>query len=424
MRSVELQKLHAGQYPIAEGIRDHRRVIVRAGRRFGKTSLFERTACKYATQDKRVGWFGPTYKLNLPTYRRVLNTLRPKVQSASKIDQLIELKGGGCVEFWTLQDEDAGRSRYYDLVLIDEASLVQKGMREIWEQSIAPTLLDRGGKAIIGGTPKGINPDNYFYQACTDKKLGWIEYHAPTSANPVLDPNEVAKLRDEYPPLVYQQEYLADFVDWRGSAFFSQDSLLVDGKGYEFVTDRPDYVFAVIDTALKDGLEHDGTGVVYFAKSSLGGPPLVVLDWDVIQIQGSLLEQWLPSVSQRLEQLAVDCRAFRGSHGVWVEDKGSGTVLIQQAQRRDIPCEAIGGELVAMGKEGRALNVSGRVFQGKVKLSEYALQKTTNYRGQTRNHLLEQVCGFRMGTKTPHTMDLLDCFTYGVAISLGNSDGY
>jgi hypothetical protein len=29
-----------------------------------------------------------------------------------------------------------------------------------------------------------------------------------------------------------------------------------------------------------------------------------------------------------------------------------------------------------------------------------------------------------MGEKTPHKMDLLDCFTYGCAIALGNSDGY
>ncbi len=421
--TVELQKLHAGQLPVAELIRDNKRVVVRCGRRFGKTLLLERTAAKAAYLGKRVGWFGPQYKLNTPTYKRLARALQPATVSRSKVDQIIETTKGGAVEFWTLENEDAGRSRYYDLVVLDEVSLVKRGMQEIWEQSIAPTLLDRQGAAIMAGTPKGIDQDNYFYRACTEKALGWLEHHAPTSANPMLNAEAVARLKDEYPALVYQQEYLAEFVDWNGSAFFAESSLLQDGKPVELPV-RVDSVFAVIDTALKDGLEHDGTAVLYCAKDSLGGPRLILLDWDVIQIEGALLEQWLPSVGMRLEQLAVEHKARTGSHGMWIEDKASGIVLIQQAQRKGMQVYPIDGALVAMGKEGRALNVSGHVYQGKVKFSQYAYDKTTNFRGQTRNHLLSQVCGFRLGTKTPHNQDLLDCFTYAVALGLGNSDGY
>jgi hypothetical protein len=77
-----------------------------------------------------------------------------------------------------------------------------------------------------------------------------------------------------------------------------------------------------------------------------------------------------------------------------------------------------------MGKDGRALNVSGYVYRGEVKVAQEAFEKVSNYKGQTRNHLISQVCGFRVGEKTAHQMDLLDCFTYGVGIGLGNSDGY
>ncbi|HDR9285160.1 TPA: hypothetical protein QDB46_000214 [Burkholderia multivorans] len=420
---VKLQELHAKQAEIGRAFNESRRVVIRCGRRFGKTTLLERCASKWAYNGLKVGWFGPTYKLNLPTYKRILRTVQPVVFSKSKIDQVIELNSGGCIEFWTLQDEDAGRSRFYDRVIIDEGSLVPKGLRSIWEQAIAPTLLDRKGHAIMAGTPKGIDPENFFYEACTDKSLGWREFHAPTASNPMLDPEAVAKLKDEYPALVYQQEYLADFVDWNGAAFFSENSLLVDGEPVDYPT-RCDQVFAVVDTALKDGLEHDGTAVTYFARNIITGTPLTILDWDVLQIEGALLESWLPTVAQRCEELAAQVGARQGSLGGWIEDKASGIVLLQQARRRSLPFHPIEEKLVDLGKEGRALSVSGYVHRGEVKISRYAHDKVTNYKGQTRNHLISQVCGFRLGTKTPHHQDLLDTFCYGVAIALGDSDGY
>jgi phage terminase large subunit-like protein len=422
-QTVKLQELHTKQAEIGRAFNENPRVVIRCGRRFGKTTLLERCASKWAYQGLRVGWFGPTYKLNLPTYKRILRTIQPIVVSKSKIDQVIETQKDGCVEFWTLQDEDAGRSRFYDRVIIDEGSLVPKGLKEIWEQAISPTLLDRQGKAVMAGTPKGIDPENFFYEACTDKTLGWQEFHAPTAANPKLDPQAVAKLIHEYPPLVYEQEFLAQFVDWRGSAFFSEVNLLENGQPVEYPS-RCDQVFAVVDTALKDGLEHDGTAVIYCARNKIAGHPLVILDWDVIQIQGALLEEWLPTVNQRLEDLARETSAREGNVGIWVEDKGSGTVLIQQAQRRELPVFPIEEKLVDLGKEGRALSVSGYVYRGDVKFSRYAYDKVTNYKGQTRNHLLAQVCGFRVGTKTPHHMDALDTFTYAVGIALGDSTGW
>ena len=137
-----------------------------------------------------------------------------------------------------------------------------------------------------------------------------------------------------------------------------------------------------------------------------------------------MLEDWLPHQLAHLEHLARVAVARDGSIGAWIEDKGSGTVLLQQAQRHGLDAQPIQGNLTAMGKEGRALNVSSYVHQERVKISKTALNKIVNFRGLSKNHLLSQVCGFRMGTKTPHGMDLLDCFTYAVAIALGDSDGF
>jgi hypothetical protein len=218
---------------------------------------------------------------------------------------------------------------------------------------------------------------------------------------------------------LYQQRPMASM----DSTLFLTESLLVDGQPVEY-PERCDQVFAVLDTALKDGLEHDGTAVIYCARNKIAGHPLIILDWDLIQIQAVFLDEWLPTVNQRLEHFADLTKARQGNVGMWIEDKASGIVLLQQAARRGLPAFPIDNELVRQGKEGRALSVSGHVYAGKVKFSRHAYDKVSRYKGQTRNHLLQQVCGFQLGEKTPHQMDLLDTFTYGVAISLGDSEGW
>jgi phage terminase large subunit-like protein len=237
------------------------------------------------------------------------------------------------------------------------------------------------------------------------------------------DPTYIDRLYSSGPPWLVRAWLEGDWDAQAGESFFTEQSILIEGRPCE-LPNRVDRVFAVIDTALKDTLEHDGTAVIYFAKNNLYGIPLIILDWDVIQIEGSLLEAWLPNVNRRLEEFAGQLKARYGSAGMWIEDKASGIVLLQQAVRKGLPAYPIDSKLTALGKEARAVDTSGYWYSGKVKISQHAYDKVTNYRGQTRNHFLSQVCGFRLGMKTPHNLDLLDCATYGMAIGLGNSDGY
>lgn len=420
-------KLHAGQRAIYRDL-GHRNVI-RCGRRFGKTSLLEARYAKRAIVGRKIGWFTPDYKLMRPTFARLRKMLRPVISTANKTDALIELHGGGLIEFWTLDNEDAGRSRDYDDVVIDEAGLIKKGLKDIIEQAIAPTLLDRRGTLTMAGTPKGIDPENFFFVACTEAGLkfdaetnpiGYREFHAPTRDNPTLDPEGVANLEKEYPPLVYQQEYLAEFVDWSGAAFFQLDKWLENGQPIE-APSKCDGVFAVIDSATKTGREHDGTAVIYFLRNKFTLPKLVILDWEIIQIEGALLEIWLPQVFANLEALALKHGAREGSLGSWIEDKSSGSVLLQKAEGKGWPAQAIDSRLTALGKDERAIGISGNHYRGEVKISREAHDKVTTYKETTRNHLRGQVIGFRIGDKDANKRedDLLDCYCYGVELALG-----
>jgi hypothetical protein len=151
---------------------------------------------------------------------------------------------------------------------------------------------------------------------------------------------------------------------------------------------------------------------------------LIILDYDIKQIEGAVLEEWLPSVFEHCEYLAGECHAQMGSLGVWIEDKNSGSILLQQGQRRGWNTNKIYSKLTQLGKTERAISVSGYVYRNQVKLSKFAYEKSVKYKGAVRNHLLNQVLMFTIGIKDQHEDDLLDAFTYAIAIALGDSGGF
>ena len=60
-----------------------------------------------------------------------------------------------------------------------------------------------------------------------------------------------------------------------------------------------------------------------------------------------------------------------------------------------------------------------------VKYSEHAFNKIVEHKQNPRNHLLDQVESFRIGDNhRRREEDLLDIFCYGIAMALGNSDGF
>lgn len=425
MTIIRLPTLHAGQVRIYNG--RTRLNAVRCGRRWGKTLDMITMAADGGAKGRKIGLFTPTHKQLLEPYEEIYRILEPIKTRASKNDGTIRTATGGIVDFWQLDDNPlAGRGREYDLAMIDEGAFTKPGqMMGIWQKSIKPTLLTRCGSAWVFSTPNGIDPENFFYQICHDEALGFTQFHAPTSDNPYVPEDELEKERITNPPLVWQQEFEAKFVDWSGVAFFSREKLLVNDQPVPFPK-ICDSIYLVIDSAVKGGTNHDGTAASFWAKSKHVGYPLVCLDWSVIQVDAALLEHWLPSMLQRGEELAKICRAREGFKGAFVEDAVSGSILIQQAINRNLPVHALPSDLTSAGKDGRAINISSQVHQDKVKFSEYAYNKTMSFKGSERNHMWTQVTGFRIGDKDAHKRsdDLFDTFTYAVAIGLGNSEGF
>jgi hypothetical protein len=223
------RQLHETQLEVFENS-DRFNVVV-CGRRWGKTFLGEEIAINAILEHKLVGWFAPNYKFLNESYKGIRNRLSNIVTSSNASDNRIELIKGGVIEFWTLENPDAGRSRKYDVVVIDEAGLVLE-LGDRWREAIRATLIDRKGTAWFFGTPKPpktIQLKDYafyqFYLRGFEAEGGWKSFHQPTRTNPFISKSELNSMRHE-PGMTYRvarQEIDAEFLKDSADALWKMD---------------------------------------------------------------------------------------------------------------------------------------------------------------------------------------------------------
>ncbi|UBQ04469.1 phage terminase large subunit [Tepidimonas taiwanensis] len=233
------------------------------GRRFGKTKLalywLTTRDNGSAISGKRVAWFAPTNKLLMEVWEEAERTLRPVTRKSNRQTMRIELVTGGVIDFWTLEDKDAGRGRRYHRIVIDEAAHARY-LKEAWERAVSPTLTDYRGQAWFISTPNGLN---YFYELFRRGEdpsyPDWESFHMPSTANPHLRPEEIEAKQRELPELVFRQEYLAQFVTFGGGLI--KPEMLVMGE-------CPPHLRPVlgVDLAISERDGADYTAIVAMAR--------------------------------------------------------------------------------------------------------------------------------------------------------------
>lgn len=221
--TVKLPKLHPAQQRI---ITESRRYNVAVcGRRFGKTFmsadiLLDGKDRKGALHGFPVGFYAPTYQTMLETWRAFNAILKPVISKKSEQDKRIDLITGGVVEFWSLDNPDAGRGRKYSKILVDEAAMVKR-LEEGFTQNIQPLLLDYQGEAWFVSTPKGRNYFETLFQrgnpANPNREDEWMSWQLPTWENPYINRDDIESMRHSMPRLAFLQEIEAQFVSFAGT---------------------------------------------------------------------------------------------------------------------------------------------------------------------------------------------------------------
>jgi hypothetical protein len=226
--TIKLPALHAGQRQIKAEAKRWNCCV--AGRRFGKDVLADELAVDPLLDGAPVGWFEPTYKTLKVSWDALRSILQPVARRVSETEKRIELVTGGVLDYWTLEDVDAGRGRKYQRVIINEAGLSAK-LGEIWNNAIRPTLTDLKGDAWFLGTPKGRNTFHALFTRGKDPiETDWQAWQMPTSANPFIDPAEIEAARRQMPDRAFRQEYLAEFLQDGGGVFRGVRDVVEPGR--------------------------------------------------------------------------------------------------------------------------------------------------------------------------------------------------
>ena len=300
----KIRMLHEGQQKL---VREAKRFnIACQGRRFGKSTLglalawYGAPHCPGALRDGLdVGWFAPQYKLLDEVWRAAKSFLRPYIHRTDSQQHRLELKTGGSLDFWTLENPDAGRGRKYALVIIDEAAMA-RNLEEAWTAGIRPTLADLPGSAWFLSTPKGGNYFKTLFDRAADNP-DWARWQMPTSSNPYIRAGEIEAMRLELPSLIYQQEVLAQFVDMAG-ATLKREWLKIGpapaGLPVVLGVDLAISVKSDADYSAIVALSRDANGTIYVRDAQRLRAPFN----QVLQFIQQMAAKWTP-VSIAIEQV-------------------------------------------------------------------------------------------------------------------------
>ena len=212
----KLPPFHRGQMEVA--LSPARFKVAACGRRWGKTRLGSALCVKTAAAAGRAWWVAPTYPVAMVGWR-LIHRLALQIPGAAirQSERLVTFPNGGEIQVRSADNPDSLRGEGLDFVVMDECAFIHE---DAWQEAIRPALADRKGRALFISTPKGRNWFWRIWQRCMDEHdTEWHGWQLPTADNPYIDPAEIEAARLGLPERVFQQEFLAMFLDDAGGVF-------------------------------------------------------------------------------------------------------------------------------------------------------------------------------------------------------------
>ena len=255
------------------------RVLV-SGRRMGKTYLAIRELAKFAAPVKKRCWYvAPSYRMA----KQITWTLLKErliyhrwARGFNESDLTATLKSGSTISLRGADNYDSLRGVGLDFLVMDEFADIKK---EAWQEVLRPTLSDTGGHALFTGTPKGRNWAYDLFMKGMGEDPAWQSWQFTTLDGGLVPLEEIESAREELDELTFNQEYLADFINFEGRAYYP---FLISTHCAKLVYDPKQPLIFCFDFNVAPGVAavcqeqmlpsgHEGTGVigeVYIPRNS------------------------------------------------------------------------------------------------------------------------------------------------------------
>ncbi len=273
-----------------------KRVMVRAGRRGGKTVGVAIRAAKKFLAGKRVLYAAPTIdqvdRFWTETCRIFQDPIDQKIFNKNSTRHILELPGTERrIRAKTAWNADTLRGDYADELILDEFQLMNE---EVWGVVGAPMLADNNGDAAFIYTPpslasrsasKANDPQHAAKMFKRIKASGdprWKLVHFSSHDNPHISSEALDELSNDMTALAYRMEIMAEDVDEAPGALWTRHT--IESHRVYRIPDQTERIIIGVDPS--ETSTGDEAGIVAAALS--GGHGYILGD---DSLQGSPL-QW------------------------------------------------------------------------------------------------------------------------------------
>ena len=223
--TVKLLKPFAAQQNI---LNDKTRFKVLAiGRQWGKSELALIDGVKRLLDGQNIWYCSPTNKNTKRMYPKFKAALRgiPKIYT-NDTDFIIRMPTGAFIQFVSLHEADNLRGEGLHHMYLDECAFYKAGT---WDKVLRPMLAARKGSAWFLSSPNGRNEFwQWFNRGNDDNEQDWQSFYEPSYTSPVLSDSELDDIKRDTPQRVFEQEYMAQFLDDGGAVFRNLKACIVD----------------------------------------------------------------------------------------------------------------------------------------------------------------------------------------------------
>jgi phage terminase large subunit len=293
---------------------------------------------------------------------------------------------------------------------------------EKWPNSIddGVVFLRTFSKIVIAPQCKHLIDEAANYCFKTDRLTGAVLPQVLDRHNHLFD-----SLRYSLSPLIRNQP---------SSAYFSRSAMLVRGEPVEVSDEegRPRRIFTVMATA---GMR-TGVGAVHFAHYPHFGVPLRVLGYSLVEID-QLVPQWLLRTFEQAQELRAEWNAVEATTAILTAEaelqEALGRLFMALVELHELDMSPLMAgqrplydvrriedkQLVALTLDERAAKIRDPVNAGHaVKFARSAYVQESVFRSTTANHLVNQVLGFRPGSRDSASQELVGAFVAGVGVAM------
>lgn len=204
--------------------------LARAGRRSGKTHYVPKWMLDRAAIKKRpIFYIAPTQKQAKELMWQPLKAFVPPplISDISEQALNIRLKNGNFIGVRGSDNENAIRGFGLGGAVLEEAGFQKQ---HIWDEIVRPQLADDLGEALLISTP---NPKQAWFrrqeEAAKKRPEEWDVFYATPYDNPFLPPGEIESIKADLLAKgksdVWEQEYMAQYIDRVGIVYWELDEL-------------------------------------------------------------------------------------------------------------------------------------------------------------------------------------------------------